>query len=242
MYSRKGRVYSRNNRKSVTARVAAKILSNAGVRTVSSIPRAPLRTGGFFGPSVRRRTGELKTIDVDPNGLAVTTTPNIVLLNGVAVGTDFTDRIGRKTVMRSLYFRGAMYPADTVTVDTVNRIMIVYDAQSNGAAPGITDVLKSSSPVSQLNLNNRDRFRVLWDKCISAGGSQNTATQAVSNGGNNFYLKKFKRLKHEVLFGGTTNAIGSIQTGSLYLITLSNVAATDNMTLLYSTRVRFEDA
>lgn len=203
---------------------------------------APLRTGGFYGPSVRRRTGELKTIDVDPNGISVTSTPNVVLLNGVAAGTDFTDRIGRKIVMKSLYLRAALYPADTVTADSVNRLLIVYDAQTNGAAPIITDVLKSSSPVAQLNLNNRDRFKILWDKCISCGGQQNTATQALSNNHNQISIKKFKKLYHEVLFGGTAATVGSIQTGSIYLITVSNVAATDQMTMLYSTRIRFEDA
>ena len=27
---------------------------------------APLRTGGYFGPLMRRKLGELKTVDVDP--------------------------------------------------------------------------------------------------------------------------------------------------------------------------------
>lgn len=201
---------------------------------------APLRTGGFFGE--RRKTQEKKTIDVDPTNFTVTSTASSALLNGTAIGTDFTDRIGRKIIMKSLYIRFFLQPQDSVTQDNQTRILIVYDRQSNGAAPIITDVLKSSSPMAQVNLNNRDRFQILWDKCWFMGASNNTATQAVSPSPNGFCGKKFKRLNHEVLYGGTTSAIASIQTGSIYIFALSDRAATDGALFSYSTRIRFADS
>lgn len=240
------RLYTRKQRKSVAFRTAARAIVKSRstpmqIEVVGTRPLAPLRTGGFFGVNTRRRLAEKKTIDVDPTTNNVTTTPVITLLNGAATGTDFTDRIGRKIIMRSLYVKGVIYPEDDITTESILRCIIVYDMQANGAAPVITDVLKSSAPLSQLNLNNRDRFKVLYDKHYIIGKTNNTATQAVSNGHNLFQFKKFIRLRHEVLFSGTTAAIGSIQTGSLYFIFLSSTAAGSSPNITWSSRIRFED-
>ena len=139
------------------------------VKAPRTLGLAPARTGGFFGVGVRRSRDERKVIDVDPALYAGDTTGSVTLLNGVATGTDFTDRIGRKIVMRSLYLRGTLSPVDGITLDNMCRVLIVYDMQSNGAAPAITDVLKSATSIAQLNMNNRDRFRVIMDKQFAVG-------------------------------------------------------------------------
>lgn len=233
-------------RTSIKDRVAKARASASGSARQSSFARAralaPARTGGFFGVGRRRILGERKAIDVDPTSSQLTTTATVTLLNGVATGTDFTDRIGRKIVMRSLYFRAFIRPTDNITGDTFARIIIVYDMQSNGAAPAATDVLKSANPAAQVNLNNRDRFKILFDKAIAVGKTDNTATQAITNGHNMMAMKKYKRLKHETLFNGTTAAIGSIATGSIYLLAFSDQAAGAGCELYWSSRIRFEDA
>ena len=155
---------------------------------------APPRTGGFYGVQSRLGRNELKTIDVAPTQAEATTTAAITLLNGVATGTDYTARIGRKIRMKSLYMRIQISPVDQVTSDTFVRLLIVYDMQSNGTAPAITDVLNTGSTVDHFNLNNRDRFKILMDKCIPIGANVNTATQAYSNGKNVYYIRKYFNL------------------------------------------------
>ena len=207
---------------------------------------APLRTGGFYGVSSVRGRNELKTIDTGPTTTNVTSTATLTLLNGVATGTDYTNRIGRKIRMRNLYIRYWMAPEDNTCNDNVVRCMIVYDNQTNGAAPNITDILNSSSVVEQLNLNNRDRFKVLWDKLFILGAVSNIATQAFSNGHNTYSGKKFIKLPlkgaMEALFGGTGSTVGSIQTGSIYLVLLAVATAGGSANFQYTTRIRFEDA
>lgn len=212
------------------------------ISVVASSGLAPARTGGFYGVAARIRRNEKKVIDVDPGNLNVSTTGTVTLINGVATGTDFTDRIGRKIVMRSVYVRGLLRPEDTTVSDQCARVMLVYDMQSNGAAPAITDILKSASSLAQLNMNNRDRFRVLMDKTFAMAGLQDTATQAFAGSPTTHVMKKYKRCNLEVLYNGTTNAIGSIATGALFLVTIGSVAAGSASTFTVSTRVRFDDA
>jgi len=201
---------------------------------------APLRSGGFFG--TRRTMQEKKTVDVDPTTGLFDTTGTVTLLNGVAVGTDFTDRVGRKILMKSLFIRGCIGPVDNDTADNASRLLIVYDMQANGVAPAITDVLKSSSPYAQLNLNNRDRFKVLVDKLWNCGKSINTATQAVSNSPTVYSWKRYIRMSREVLFQGTAATVASIATGSVYLITLGDQAPNGGSKISYSCRIRFTDS
>lgn len=201
---------------------------------------SPLRTGGFFGP--RRTTQEKKTIDVDPAAYVSDTTGTITLLNGVAVGTDFTDRIGRKILMKSIFIRGIHLPVDDSTGNFISRLVIVYDRQANGVAPAITDVVKSINGSAQINLNNRDRFQILFDKQYVTAKVSDTATQSFAGSPTVHSVKLFRRLRHETVFQGTAATVASIATGSVYMLTFSNAAANTGGSFSLSTRIRFADA
>lgn len=185
---------------------------------------------------------ELKAIDVDPTTTTITSTGTLVLLNGAAQGTDFTNRIGRKIKMTSLFIRAFIYPEDDITLESLLRVSIVYDSDANGAAPAITDILKSASPIALMNLNNRDRFEVLMDKQYMIGKTNNTATQALTNGNNLFDFKEYITLDHDTIFGGTGATIADIKTGSIYLMMISSTAGTDCPNMSYATRIRFNDS
>jgi len=201
----------------------------------------PMRAGGYNGVRARKATGERKTIDLAPAAKVMDTTGTVTLLNGVATGADFTERIGRKIFMKSIYLTGIIFGVDDHINDTLCRILVVYDNQSNGAAPVMTDILKTSTSASQLNLDNRDRFKVIIDKRWCLARRDNTATQAFAGAPSCHVVKIFRRLNKEVLFNGTTNAVGSIATGSLYLLTIGNSAAGTGGTSELSARVRFID-
>lgn len=194
-----------------------------------------------YTPSVPRLLGsinEKKVIDTDPATYNVSTTGTVTLINGVATGSDFTDRTGRKIMMRSVYLKGFLEPEDGLVNNSLARVMLVYDMQSNGAAPSITDILKSATSLAQLNMNNRDRFRIVMDKVFPMGG----LTAAFSQSPTVHALKKFKKCYYETVFSGTTSGIASIATGSLFLVTIGNQAAGTGSTLTASVRVRFNDA
>lgn len=211
-------------------------------RTVITQGLSPARTGGYYGVLARKALNEKKVIDVDPANYAFDTTGSVTLLNGVATGTDFTDRIGRKIVLKSMYLRGILKPVDNNVGNTLCRLIIVYDMQTNGAAPAITDVLKSASPSAQLNMNNRDRFKILVDRAYALGGVSDATTQSFSSGKNVYSIKKYKKCNLETLYNGTTNAVGSIATGSIYMITIGDQVAGNGGQGNISSRIRFVDA
>lgn len=192
------------------------------------------RTGGWAQPTLG---GELKFIDNSATGtlgLAASTFATPVLLNGCVPDATATGRIGRKIVMKSLYFRYTATLQATSTLGGNVRIILVYDKQANAAAPAITDVLLADDFRSPNNLSNRDRFTVLADEItdvISANG--NYACSGVI----------YKKLNMETMFNaGTAGTIADITTGSLYLLVgQSGQIATAAPQLVWRSRVRFHD-
>uniref|UniRef100_UPI00404865EA capsid/nuclear shuttle family protein n=1 Tax=Flavobacterium sp. TaxID=239 RepID=UPI00404865EA len=139
----------------------------------------------------------------------------IVLLNGVATGTDYNTRIGREITMTSYYHR--MFITDATNIQQV-RCMLVYDKQPAGALPAITDILQYSDANSPNNLNNRDRFVVVSDKVYT------TSPQGVEIK----FVKKYKKLRTITTYNNTGNGITDIATGALYFVAFAfnNVATT----------------
>lgn len=151
------------------------------------------------------------------------------LLNGLQLGTSAYQRIGNKIAMKSCYWSltfgiNAVNTIATSTSGTPQvpvRMMIVYDKQTNGALPVVSDLLSGYSGIanstaraidvnSPNNLNNKDRFIVLCDKrfVLSAQGTGSRI------------LKKYKKLSTSVSYksGATVGNVTDITSGGLYFI------------------------
>lgn len=216
-------------------------------------PRAPLSTRGWR-PFINTNH-ELKVQDLASATYQVNTTGSITLLAVPIVGADYNARIGRKVTLKSLFIRGrigleniAQLQQGTATSGQQARLMIVVDNQPNGAAPAITDILNTAEPSSHLNLNNRDRFRILVDREFSFDPFfySTVATQSFCMMNRTIYnIKLYKRLNQEMIFnavnGGT---IADIASGALYMVWIGSVAAGTNTdaNAIVSTRVRYADS
>lgn len=207
---------------------------------------APRRTGGFF--SVRNRTigAEKKTLDnlFTSANACDNTTDDAWVLNTCATGSDFTNRIGRRIKMKTILARFSCRYAGTVTTVTPQtwRIICAIDKQWNATATAvsnnvpqadfpITNILTNNLPVAPMNLNNRDRFKIVFDKMVTID-----PFNQVKN------LSIYKRIPYDVTYGGTTNDGGSIQTGAVVLWVFSNAAAGSAGVYNMHTRIRFIDA
>lgn len=216
---------------------------------VSNNPYVMALRGTPYGSSIPRSlsTGsELKVIDLAGLNLALTTTGTVTLINGVATGTDINNRVGRKIIMKSLIFNVNNFPVAT-TANALQGIMlrhiIVYDTQPNsaGTVPAVTDILESATTLAPLNLNNRDRFRVIYDKRSQIGSFFINATPNLVGGSpQNVFWSKYRKLNHEVIFSGTGATVANISSGAMYILFIgdfNSVAQTD-----FYTRIRFTDA
>lgn len=216
------------------AKVAQKRRSVAGRGGIGSV-------SVFQAPA--SNAPELKFIDVT-SVLTITNGSNVAgpvtPLNLVARGIDATQEIGRKIVMKSLYWLWEGTIGPTSTGSTPVRLVILYDKEANGALPTVatgaqTDMFNQDNIYAQMNLNNRDRFIVLVDEiveCIGTAGPQC------------FYRKGYRKISLPVVFNATqTAAIGAINTGSIVAVQWGGgglAVATGAANL--QTRIRFEDA
>jgi len=105
----------------------------------------------------------------------------------------------------------------------------------------VTDVLLASTAYSPLNLNNRDRFRVLMDKFCPMGAYNNVATTAVADRTVQL-VKKYLKLNLETIFDGTSAAIGDIQTGAIFMLCIGTNGVAAGSSLGCQIRLRFVDA
>lgn len=182
---------------------------------------------------------ERKNVDVNSSaspgaGVATWTTP--VLLNPLSQGDSSTTRDGRQVVNKSLFIRWHAALNTTSIGGSSIRILVVYDSQTNAAAPLITDMLQTDNFLSPNNLGNSRRFRVIVDELtppISVGGPY--AVDGVI----------YRKLDNMVTMFGSGNAgtVADINSGSFYMLFSQGAdIATAAPTIDYYTRIRFTDA
>lgn len=191
--------------------------------------------------ALKKQGPELKNLDQNVNGLAVTfsnptfTTPGITEINVASQGTTAETRIGRKIVCKSLLFRWSWSLGATSTGGSPLRILVIYDKQTNAAVPAITQVLALNDYLSPMNLANSERFVIL----------KNLVTEPVSLQ-NNFSISGsfFIPMALETVFNDTNaGTIGDIQTGAIFfMVAQDSELGTGNGVFSYNSRIRFEDA
>lgn len=157
----------------------------------------------------------------------VSTTATLTFINGVAQGDDSNNREGNATFNKMVTIKGRVNPNTSTTLQHV-RLIVLYDKQSNGAAPAIADILEQSTNVDSMRFwNSRARYRFLVDKTFSVG----------PQGGKNF--KFVKKVRQYTKYGtATTGAISNVVKGSIYVVQLSDAAAS-TPTIGWVSRVSF---
>lgn len=238
-------------------------MKRAALRETQFIPRKKVRRTALAQTQeiVRRELArmptqpspELKVYDIATATYQVNTSGSITLLANPVLGSDFNARIGRKIVLKSVYVRGHVVNEAALAVTTgvatapqLARMIILTDLQPNGAVPTITDILVEAMSTSQLNMNNRDRFKIHCDKVWTLDNYVYDTVNACMAANNVIKpVKKFQRLQTEVIFNATNGAtIADINSGALYMVWIGSAAAGANSdaNARVSTRVRYLDA
>lgn len=188
---------------------------------------------------------ELGYVDLGHSNYACDTTGSVTLLNTVAQGAAVTQRVGKKIAMKGIQCRGSSQNASDADFNDI-AYMIVYDKRPTGALPTVTDILVTASSNSMNNDANAGRFSILKrvDKILIGNSS---VTGVVANFPSDsialdesWYLDLKGR---EVVYkAAATGAIGDIEQGALYLVTVGNNAAGASAAVLsVGFRLRFLD-
>lgn len=250
--------------------------SNPMYRPTKTVIARPLRIAGNpqqYGRYTQSRPGgEVKGLDVTN---ATTCTTNTVVawtlnatgklncLNLITTGSSSWNRIGRKVALKSFRLRGFLTATNNAAAGPegpiLQRMVLLYDKQPNGALPTIGDIFldqasvaadsSNTSVTSGLNLNNRDRFEVLLDRQYYSPPT-NTGTGLSTNTGLvatcdpmtfDWYIHLRNREVHYKA-DSSPAVIGDIATGSLVFITFGNVTAgQEPYSLTASIRIRYSD-
>lgn len=199
------------------------------------------RRNSFGAPAFRGRGSELKTIDVN-SFASFTTAGAVILLNGVTTGNDYNTRVGRKIRMRTLLFKLSPYIGASVGIGDVIRVMIVYDNQTNGAAPTVASILQQAQWDSPINLDNRDRYKVIMDKFLPVDACAFAAGAITTGSFTPPVIQEFRNLNMDVQFNATGGAlVTAISTGSVYLLAISQNTSSA-IGYYYNSRIRFNDS
>lgn len=188
----------------------------------------------------------------------------IFLLNGVQQGYRGYERVGRKITMKSLEFVGRIYiDADQDPVEDeheYDRILIVYDRQTNGGKPHITEILLmqdntgnnqlgSHTSMAYYNCANERRFDILYDSRFSSpwpkGTNFNNDVSAITTYDNKAHIDlKLDLEDRETYFWSSTNpaSVADISAGSLLLVLYGNLPGLENrFELKWQARLRYTD-
>lgn len=200
---------------------------------------------------------EVKSLDLTVS-TTIDTTGSVQALNLIRSGASFFNRIGRRIEMKSLMVKLQISPLRTMGTNDYVRIVVVYDRQTNGAAPAVADIIQdtdqaganSTNIFTDINLNNRDRFLIFMDKRISLPSLTLTAGVITNPGlidpvSPTFIFTKYIKIKGEVAQYKADSApavVADISTGGLFMLVLGNQASgNEGYSLLGKTRLRFND-
>lgn len=192
-------------------------------------------TGKRYMPT-RAFRGEVNYVDSAADNAVCDTTGKIRLINTVAQGASVNERIGKKFYMTHATYRGS-WGSNSATVASDSAAMLVYDKRPTGSLPAITDILVTANSRSFVNDDNAGRFQILkrWDRTLIGVSGANSASAHTFDG-----TCRLNKLVVNKAAG--TGAIGDIEQGALYFVTVGNQAAGTSASVLTNTwRVHFKD-
>lgn len=206
---------------------------------------------------------ELKGVDTYVSKLDVDTDGDFKLLNGTKAGTGYHERIGNKITMKSIELRIQFEKNANVLAspqeDLYQRVLCVYDNQTNGVEPVWADVIRSiditgtpsSTSTDFVNLANRNRFIILMDKTfvcprqdqVTPTGNMDMTFWSLIDGEAPCQTHQFIKLKGlKTFYKASTGLISDITTGGLYIMTFGNQTdAKTGVDILVSSRLRYWD-
>lgn len=156
-----------------------------------------------------------KCFDSTPTGFNLgSASYHFTIINEIAEGTDYNQRIGRciRMLRLRMWIRvtGLKLPLGAAYLEDMARIVLLYDEQPAGAPPTVNDVFFGGNSLAPFNRNNCARFEIIKDRLFAISNT---------NGGPQCYSVQWDiSLDHTVKFNATSGTGGSdISSGALVL-------------------------
>lgn len=184
-----------------------------------------------------KKNTELKCID-STIGLNMDTGCNSILLNGLFIGPSSYNRIGSRTIIRSIQL-SLDAKVNSSGVDQNLRIIVYTKVQNQGvselAGTAYNKIYSTATPLSVRNLSYIKEYKVLYDNKFDLGAITKTSSQR--------NIKKYIKCNIPVVYNlqGTGTA-QDIDQNALYLLCLGDEPAGQTASSLVGyVRVRYTD-
>lgn len=215
---------------------------------------------GAFGRNVVPRgstlAGEVKSVDTGVGSIAIpSTSASCTPIYDTATGADVYHRVGRKVALKSVRLRGFFVDTKSMAAATtaeVLRVVLFSDNQyTSGGGVVTSDVLQDLSNAgatattssSGLNLNNRDRFKVLRDIYIQmpAKPAYPGAYVEGAEGGNakEVYTYNWFVPLRGFEISHSANSLGAVSKGMIAIAVIGDIGG--QWSFGFNARVRFTD-
>lgn len=156
-----------------------------------------------------------------------------------STGTTSITRIGNEISIKSINILIEIYaqvPLITGVLKNTARIMLVYDRQPNGVMATFADINDlNTSPFGFRNLNNRFRFKTLWDSGLVSISDQ------TGNKDYHHIWNLYMKCDLPVGYSNSTAVIASVSTGNLMIFAQADTGTTTLFEVQARTRLRFTD-
>lgn len=195
---------------------------------------------------------ELKSVDIagtlslDNNGLG---NGHTALINGLFLGTERYQRIGRRVNARRINIRCFVYTsaASPAVIDDLFRFSVVFDEQPSSiaavTAASLWQQVSSAGATStnMLSYNNRDnsmRYKTLRTHMVQINAEQ----QATETYKDRILWEWDIPVNYTTQYNaGTAGTIADITTGALYFVAHGNNSAVAQWSVDYSVRYKYTD-
>lgn len=178
---------------------------------------------------------EKKHHDVELSTNAVSTTPQINLLTGIAQGDTNLTRTGNDILMKTLEMKFKITQHASATRYTTVTGWLICDKRCDGTLPGYTDIFDdptstSDRVIAMRNDDNLERFVVIkkWRWLLTESGREVSVTD------------EFVKLDIHCRYDGTGSTIADGKDNQLYLVLVSDEPANTPLVEVIS-RLRFID-
>lgn len=268
-FNAKGKPYT--SRKQGAGRYMSRVSTGRNTAISTARSRGPRLASYAQVANVVRGLGvrpELKSLDKSNAVDFALTNPAANYFNMIQEGSGFWNRIGRKITMKTVHLRGNInlttVPITAALTNEMVRYIIFYDKQPNGTTATWNQIVQgyndqgASTNVTNtgLNLDNRDRFIILRDRCCNMpyqtaagipqgppfdGGVGSVGAKGKGSDGGS-YVEEFINLKGlETQYSGTANpaTVAQISTGAIGIVCKGDVGG--QYYLQWSTRLRYTD-
>lgn len=190
---------------------------------------------------VRNLAPENKYLDVTTSASNITTAGSVVHITQVAQGDSQGSRTGNSINLTSISVTGRFDRAADVNSQTsvAYRIAIVIDKeQVADTSPTVSDIFTGAPIASFPNLDNLERFRILWLSPVKESKMMSMGTSNTLIPNQTIYWKFNWKGNLKVSYNGS--ATSDIEKNGVYICYISNDAA-DTIDVTSTTRIGYTD-